>query len=57
MSFNDLFDDYDDVATEGYGVSRRLRSLQARAHLHPQDPDALSEEEIEELEALEAWEP
>lgn len=38
-------------------VSYRAASLRRRAHLDYRDPDALSEEEMEELDRLEDWEP
>lgn len=38
-------------------VRSRRNKLEARAALHPRDPDALEPEEVEELESLKEWEP
>lgn len=54
-----MFDDEIDNSdlAEGLAVRTQARRLRARASLHPMDPDALSEEEMELLEELEEWEP
>lgn len=42
---------------EAFAVRREINTLRRRAHLHPQDPEALDEGEQARLEELEEWEP
>ena len=53
----DLPDDYDDIAREAAWVKQKINTLRRRAGLHHMDPDALDEEELEQLKELEEWEP
>lgn len=50
-------DDYADIAAEAAYVQREINRLRRRARLHPQDPDALDEDEQEYLKELEEWTP
>lgn len=51
--------DYDPTAMKYQQrlVNRQIRKLRHKASLDPRDPDAITEEEFEQLKALEDWEP
>lgn len=46
-------EDYELIRSHYVGLETMARRLRARAGLHPNDPDALDQDEIEQLERLE----
>ena len=50
-------EDYAVAEQEFAGIEKQRRKLRARAGLDPRDPEALDEDELQQLEELEQWQP